>query len=134
MRLTFLALLTTLAACNTPSREFEGLVAQRVTIDGSTFDVRVRGELAEAIRLNMEYAPRFGAIETRAVRAMEVVSGCSVKQVTGDQAQALGQLDCDGTGGLYRPPPPIALECERISDPLRLEGNPRYADYDCSQF
>jgi len=46
-----------LAACNTPGPHFRGLPATTVTIDGSTFDVRVNGRLAEALRTNTEYAP-----------------------------------------------------------------------------
>jgi len=89
-----LFLILALAGCNTAGPHFRGLPATTVTVDGSTFDVRVRGELAEAIRTNMEYAPRFGPIRERAGRAMAMVSGCKVKEVRGDQAQATGILDC----------------------------------------
>ncbi len=90
-----LLLLTALTACNTPSPAFRGLPPTRVTVDGSTFDVRVREDRAEAIRINPEYAPRFGPIRTRAAAAMAQVSGCDVKAVGGDQALAVGILDCD---------------------------------------
>jgi hypothetical protein len=83
-----------LAACNAPGPHFRGLTATRVTVDGSTFDVRVRDELAEAIRINPEYAPRFSPIKERAGIAMAQVSGCAVKEVRGDQALATGLLDC----------------------------------------
>jgi hypothetical protein len=83
-----------LAACNTPTAPFRGIDPVRVTVDGSTFDVRIRGDLAEAIRVNAQYAPRLGPIEGRAARAMQQVSGCAVRRVTGDQALLLGQLDC----------------------------------------
>ncbi|NNE51500.1 MAG: hypothetical protein HKN30_03760 [Sulfitobacter sp.] len=83
-----------LAACNMPSPRFRGLPATTVTVQGSTFDVRVRGKLAEAIRTNSEFAPRFGPIRERAAIAMAQVSGCRVKEVRGDQALALGILDC----------------------------------------
>jgi hypothetical protein len=83
-----------LMACNTPSREFRDVVAQRVTVDGSSFDVRLRGTKAEAIRVNVQYAPRFGPIEGRAARAMELVSGCAVRTLTGDQAHAFADLSC----------------------------------------
>jgi len=84
-----------LTACTAPSRNFRGLPAQRVTVDGSVFDVRVKGERAETVRVNTQYAPRFGPIRDRAGRAMAQVSGCEVKEVLGDQALALGVLDCD---------------------------------------
>lgn len=83
-----------LTACNTAGPHFRGLPATRVTVDGSVFDVRVRDELAEAIRVNTQYAPRFGPIRARAGIAMAQVSGCEVKEVRGDQALATGLLDC----------------------------------------
>lgn len=102
-----------LAACNTPGPQFRGAPATRITVQGSTFDVRVRDNRAEAIRVNMQYAPRFGPIQARAGGAMATVSGCKVVEVSGDQAQAFGRLDC-GNG----PPPkrrtPHPFECEPI--------------------
>ncbi|WP_370400083.1 hypothetical protein [Sulfitobacter sp. JB4-11] len=95
LRPSCLLLVAGLAACNTPSPAFRGLPPTRVTIDGSTFDVRVREDRAEAIRINAEYAPRFGPIRIRAATAMAQVSGCEVKAVGGDQALAVGVLDCD---------------------------------------
>jgi hypothetical protein len=82
-----------------------------VTVDGSTFDVRVRGELAEAIRTNMEYAPRFGVIRERAGRAMAMVSGCEVREVRGDQALATGILRCGEGARNTLPVLPVDLDC-----------------------
>ena len=93
--LIIIAVLFSLAACKAPSREFRGLPAQRISVEGSVFDVRVRGERAEAVRVNTQYAPRFGPIRARAGHAMAQASGCEVKEVLGDQALALGVLDCD---------------------------------------
>ena len=104
-------LLLVLASCNTAGPHFRGLEATTVTVDGSTFDVRVRGELAEAIRTNSEYAPRFGLIRERAGRAMAMVSGCEVKEVRGDQAQATGILRCGKGGKRMTPVVPVDLEC-----------------------
>jgi hypothetical protein len=106
-----LILLFMLAACDTAGPHFRGLEAKTVTVDGSTFDVRVRGELAEAIRTNAEYAPRFGPIRARAGRAMAIVSGCEVKEVRGDQAQALGILRCGKDSKKEPPKSPKALDC-----------------------
>lgn len=100
-----------LSACNTAGPHFRGLPATTVTVDGSTFDVRVRGDLAEAIRTNTEYAPRFGPIRDRAGQAMAMVSGCEVKEVRGDQALATGILRC-GKGDVGTPAVlPVDLEC-----------------------
>lgn len=108
--LILLAAMVALISCNTAGPHFRGLAATSVTVDGSTFDVRVRGELAEAIRTNMEYAPRFGPIQERAGLAMAMVSGCEVREVRGDQAQATGILDC-GKGPRTTRVLPVNFEC-----------------------
>ena len=77
-------LLFALAACNTPGQPFRGLPATRVTVEGSVFEVRIAEDRAEAIRVNTQYAPRFGPIRERARIAMAEVSGCEVKTVQGD--------------------------------------------------
>ncbi|WP_299722857.1 hypothetical protein [uncultured Tateyamaria sp.] len=105
-------------ACNTAGPHFRGLPATTVTVNGSTFDVRVNGRLAEAIRTNPEYAPRFGPIRDRAGKAMQIVSGCAVKEVRGDQAQATGILDC-GKGG----PAPDRLKPQGEYDCLTLDSH-----------
>lgn len=84
-----------LAGCAGGSPHFMGIEPQRVTVDGSTFVVRIKGDLAEAVRVNPQYAPRMGPIGQRAALAMEQVSGCAVRHISGDQALILGRLDCD---------------------------------------
>lgn len=90
----YVPVLLLLAACNTPGPAFRGVPATTVTVDGSTFDVRVSDTTAEAIRTNVEYAPRFGPIKERATTAIERVSGCEVRSITGDQAVAVAKLKC----------------------------------------
>lgn len=99
-----------LSACHTPSPEFRGLPATRVTVDGSTFDVRVNGAQAEALRVNAQYAPRFGPIKHRAESAMGQVSGCKVVKVSGDQALAFGLLKCGKRAPVVKRKP-RDLEC-----------------------
>lgn len=96
-----------------------------MTVDGSTFDVRVRDRLAEALRVNPEYAPRFGPIRDRARVAMEQVSGCKVTEVRGDQALATGLLDC-GDGP---PKQPIQADGHFACYTVRTIGPSR--DYHC---
>jgi hypothetical protein len=96
--LILFTVLSLVASCDTPGPHFRGLEATRITIDGSVFDVRVRGDLAEALRVNAEYAPRFSPVRERAARAMAQASGCVVKEVRGDQALAIGLLDCRKRG------------------------------------
>ena len=113
-----IAILFGLAACNTPGPHFRGLTATRIEVDGSLFDVRIRGEMAEAMRVNSEYAPRFGPIRNRAALAMGAVSGCVVRDVLGDQALATGVLDCSRKGPQARQTPPAGC----------VEGAPRLTD------
>lgn len=104
-------LVLTLVACDTPGPGFRGIDPVRISVGKSTFDVRVDGRRAQAIRLNMEWAPRPAAVAPRAVAAIEQVSGCRVARLDGDQAVILAKLEC-GTGA--RPPRPDlrAFDCE----------------------
>ncbi|MEL6467900.1 MAG: hypothetical protein AAFQ58_23300 [Pseudomonadota bacterium] len=122
-----------LAACNTPGPHFRGLPATTVTVEGSTFDVRVNGRLAEALRTNVEYAPRFGPIKHRAQKAMEMVSGCQVKEVRGDQALATGILDC-GKGGprIDRLKPQSEYSCITLDKYISPATNELVLDVDCT--
>jgi hypothetical protein len=130
IRLRLLIQVLALAGCNMPSAEFRGQPATRVTVHGSTFDVRVKGKRAEAVRINPEYAPRFGPIRERAGVAMAAVSGCKVLSVTGDQAQAFGRLNC-GKGAAPKRIRPVVLDCV----PVRGSGIPEIGqirvDLDC---
>ena len=90
MILSFIAF----AGCNTPSMGFRGIEPVTLTVEGSTFDVRVNGTRAEAIRTNAQYAPRMGPMGDRASVAIEKVSGCIVKRFGGDQAVIFAELDC----------------------------------------
>ena len=119
-----------LTACNTPGPHFRGLPATRITIDGSTFDVRVRDRLAEALRINSEYAPRFGPIRDRAARAMAQVSGCKVTEVRGDQALATGILDCGKGPPRDRLLPGDSYSCYPV-DNWKAGGDDLFVAYDC---
>ena len=77
-----------------PSIEFLGFDSATVMVEGSTFDVRVKGTVAEAIRTNLQYAPGMGQMGGRASVAIEQVSGCKVKRFGGDQAVIFAELDC----------------------------------------
>ena len=102
-----------LAACNMPGPDFRGIDPVRVTIGKSTFDVRVDGPRAQAIRLNMEWAPRRDAVAPRAAAAIERVSGCRVTRLDGDQAVILARLDC-GRGAPPAMPDPASLDCDVV--------------------
>jgi hypothetical protein len=134
MKLSFVFFsLGILAACNTAGPYFRGLPVTTVTIDGSTFDVRVRGKLAEAIRTNVQYAPRFGPIQSRAGKAMEMVSGCKVKDVRGDQAQATGILACGKTAPVVdRLKRQGEYDCLTLDSYISPATNELVLDVDCT--
>lgn len=134
MRWQWLFPVLALTACGGPSPYFAGRPATRIAVDGSVFDVRQRGDLAEAVRLNRQYAPRFGPIRAQAGFAMATVTGCRVRAVLGDQAVALGRLDCDGS-----PAPAIVVlapsySCIDVSTWVNAGPGPDYPEFDCSPY
>lgn len=122
MRTLALILLLLPMGCDAPTGHFRASPATRIAVNGSVFDVRARGTLAEAIRVNPQYAPRLGPLRIRAALAMALVTGCSVTRVLGDQAQVLGRLDCPD-----RPIPALRVYkvCRRVADDR--SGVPAYA-------
>ena len=99
-----------LLGCDAPGLEFRGVPATRIHVAQSTFDVRIKGKRAQAIRLNAENAPRLAAVAPRGVYAIEKVSGCRVRKLVGDAAVMQAWLDCGG----------------------RLEPLPRDVEFECS--
>lgn len=130
-----LFLLPLLAACNTAGPEFRGLPATQITVQGSTFDLRLRGNRAEAIRVNAQYAPRVGPIHARAAFAMTQVSGCRVRALSGDQVQVVGTLDCGQRPAGWQPgPAPPSYSCVEIRQWLHPEQKGLYAEFDCDPY
>ncbi|HEY9040210.1 MAG TPA: hypothetical protein VIN05_14855 [Roseovarius sp.] len=82
------------SACDTPGPGFRGTEPTRITVGGATFDVRVVGTRAEAIRLNSQWAPNLDAVAPQGVAAIERASGCRVRQLEGDAALMTARLDC----------------------------------------
>jgi hypothetical protein len=124
-----------LTACSTAGPHFLNIPATRVSVESSEFDIRVRGDIAEAIRTNPQYAPRIGPLRERAAFAMARVSGCEVVRVLGDQAQMIGELSCDGRPKTWvRPAAGTAFSCVQLDGGLRdLSGGPYY-EYDCDPY
>lgn len=110
MRKIAITALILLTACNTPGPKFRGITPQRISVGKSTFDVRVDGTRAEAIRLNPEWAPRLATVAPRMIAAIEAVSGCKVRKLKGDQAVATATLNCGGTPAPL--PQSRSYECE----------------------
>lgn len=102
-----------LAACNTPTQRFSAQPVKTIQVGKSTFDVRVLGSEAQAIRTNMEYAPNWRFTAGRFLIAIEQTTGCTVaqKSLRGDQVVMEAALVCDGK----RPAPVFEqarFECE----------------------
>ncbi|MEP2531094.1 hypothetical protein [Shimia sp.] len=133
MRWISLILGMIMTACNAPSPYFRAAEVTRITVDGSTFDVRQRGRLAEALRVNTQYAPRLGPIGQRAAYAMEVVTGCDVVEIRGDAVSILGIMECDGSK--QRPPlasyVPLYQDCEVVDVWVPSGGSTGYLEAEC---
>lgn len=82
------------ASCNTPSLPFYGADVTRISVEGSAFDIRRKGNFAEAIRVSPTGLYRFEPIARRAEVAIGLVTGCRVREVRGDVAVIVGALDC----------------------------------------
>lgn len=124
--LRILPLMLLLTACNTPSQAFRDVPVSTVTIDGSTFDVRIKDRRAEALRTNVQYAPRMGPIGGRAAMAIEQVSGCLVHDISGDQAVVQARLDC-GDGVPAKKRGAVNYECRRVEGlPDKKTKTPNY--------
>jgi hypothetical protein len=121
-----------LAGCNTPSPAFRGVAPVRVTVGKSVFDVRVKGNRAEAIRLNHEWAPRLEAVAPRAVTAIEQVSGCTVYRTGGDAALILARLKCaKGKGPV--PPEPLQYDCDIDTDFAQVGNGGMLTEMTCTR-
>ena len=124
-----LLVLVSLTGCGIATRHFYGIEPVRVTVDGSNFDIRVRGRLAEAIRVNPQYAPRLGPLRARAGFAMAKVSGCKVSGVLGDQAVMTSILDCSDA---VQPSVHPDYDCIDVARWLQSRRTARTPDYVCS--
>lgn len=67
---------------------------QTVTVDGSVFDIRMRGTKAEAIRTNFEFPAKYGPIRRKAITAIETLTPCKVGKTLGDPSVVIAELDC----------------------------------------
>jgi len=94
MRWIVAACLVLAVACNAPSPAFRGIAPVRVSVEGSSFDLRIRGRHAQAIRVSREWAPRMASVAPRAAAAISAVSGCEAPRLWGDQAMIEAVLIC----------------------------------------
>lgn len=111
--------LLALAACDSPSPQFSGLVAKQVALEGSTFTVRHTAFEAEVIRTNFDAVPRRDAIFQKAAEAIRRASGCKILpgSMRGDMSVIHAALKCPGADEALRPPKRTAMECVGFEDP-----------------
>ena len=115
-RFAFCLCFVLLAACDMQPPAYYGVPATRLTIDGATYDVRVKGDRAQAIRLNAMYAPRPLQLYPQAAAAIRQVSGCDIVRgsLNGDQVITNARLKCSGRPAPLPDPEPLVsdLDCD----------------------
>ncbi len=86
----------TLAACDSPHPAFNSVERQTINVQGSVFRVRIKDDIAEAIRTNFEYRPKKLATFAKAAEAIKIASGCKVVANTmrGDPALMRAKIFC----------------------------------------
>ncbi len=95
-RILSIVCLTAVTACDGPSPEFFGVEGTPISIDGSDFVVRVKGNRAEAVRTNFTRTSELSAVMGRAFEAIETVSGCSIRTKTTQDARVVLFEDITG--------------------------------------
>jgi hypothetical protein len=83
-----------LVACSAPTPHFRGLPTAVEAEGGAEFHIRQRGDLAEAVRVNTEWARSLTDVSARATRAIERATGCRVRDLRGDAAVIVARLAC----------------------------------------
>jgi hypothetical protein len=105
-------LLTGLVACDAAGPGYYGVPKVRQIVDGTTFTLRFRGGIAEAIRISPEVLPRFPDVAQKAAIATHRHSGCMPKWVMGDPALMWVGLSCNGAKAPAMPRKPKTLYCD----------------------
>ena len=83
-------------ACDDGTYAFQGINAQTVRHKNMKFDIRVRGPMIEALRINAMGFPSTKQVRPIALQAMRQVVGCEDVAVTwADPSVVLGVHACD---------------------------------------
>ncbi|WP_158965315.1 hypothetical protein [Chachezhania sediminis] len=110
---------------------FDGATVQQLTINGSTYDVRLAGRQAQAVRVDKDLMLGKGATMARAAVAMEMVSGCIVRNVYSDGIITTAGLKCRDMAKLVRPEPLQRASYRCLPLPNWVEGQLKLAPYRC---
>ena len=85
-----------LTSCDDGTYAFQGMPAQTVRHKNMKFDIRVRGQMIEALRLNSMTFPSTRQVRPIALQAMRQVLGCEdVAIIWADPSVTLGFHACD---------------------------------------
>ncbi|MDA5095433.1 hypothetical protein O2N63_15195 [Aliiroseovarius sp. KMU-50] len=121
-----LVLTTALIACDSPSPEFRHreTLTHDITVEGARFKIHQREDWVESYRVNFEAVPKVSSVLRRAKIAIEMATGCPIREgsLTGDQGIQRAQLDCDGTLPPVPKPVRVDLDCE-IQDGWHQDDN-----------
>jgi len=99
-----------LAACNMAPHGYQGAPVTRVSVNGSVFDVRQRGDKAVAIRVNSEWPSRREVAMPRAMLAIKMATQCRVIRADGDPSAPEARLDCGPDRHVVRQP--VEYDCD----------------------
>lgn len=111
-------LLLLLAACNTAGPGFRGIDPVVREFEGSRFLIRRDGPVAEVIRTNPEFNPRFDTVARKAALTLQDMTGCTAAWVRGDPAMMVIGLSCDGAKAPAKPKRQASFSCD-IEDVYR---------------
>lgn len=132
MRYVTLILLFLAAACDMAGPGFRGVPPATREVEGSQFTIRVKDRVAEVIRTNPEFLPRFETISTKAQKAVYLETGCIPDWVTGDPAMMRMGLSCNGKAA-PKQPRSRSIACE-IFDAHYSETFGGSAALECTQY
>ncbi|KUF09438.1 hypothetical protein [Pseudoponticoccus marisrubri] len=131
MRFSPQVLVLGLAACSAAGPGFQGADPVIREVEGSRFTLRFRGGIAEAIRTNPEWMPRFPDIARKAALAAQAETACRAAWVEGDPAMMWIGLSCNGARAPKMPRRKRTLYCD-LED-LQARGDLARGALTCSK-
>ncbi|MCT4554822.1 MAG: hypothetical protein N4A53_09070 [Pelagimonas sp.] len=112
MRILLVMTCAFLMGCDTGGPGFYGVDAVERSYDGTTFSIRVRGNLAEATRTNFEWGSDFREIWAKAGALTIHETGCKVAWYDGDGSVVRMGLSCNGQPPPMKPVKTPTLYCD----------------------
>ncbi len=124
-----------LTACDSPSPQFrtQDTTTTEVTVEGSLFKIHRRENWVESYRTSFEALPNVSKILRRAKVAIELGTGCPIREgsLTGDQGIQRAELNCDGTLPPVPPSMKVEFNCEIYDRWTHSDGQVVVENVDC---